>query len=151
MIATDKRLRLNTFLLICTLLFIWGNSLLPGSISGAISDWVKWVLSQLFTAGPETEDGGLPLRKLAHFTEFAALGTLLSWRFGMQNKAKGLAWVCGTAAACVDETIQVFVPDRGPSIWDVLLDSCGVASGMLLLYLGHTYYTKKKQTHLEDK
>lgn len=151
MIATDKRLRLNTFLLICTLLFIWGNSLLPGSISGAISDWVKWVLSQLFTAGPETEDGGLPLRKLAHFTEFAALGTLLSWRFGMLNKRKGFAWVCGTAAACVDETIQVFVPDRGPSIWDVLLDSCGVASGMLLLYLGHTYYTKKKHTWRTSK
>ena len=151
MIATDKRLRLNTCLLICTLAFIWGNSLLPGSISGAISDGVKWLLSQLFSAGPETEDGGLPLRKLAHFTEFATLGMLLSWRFGMQNKAKGLAWVCGTAAACIDETIQVFVPDRGPSVWDVLLDSCGVATGMLLLYLGHTYYTKKKTTHLEDK
>ena len=69
----------------------------------------------------------------------------------MRNKWKGFAWVCGTAAACVDETIQVFVPDRGPSVRDVLLDSCGVAAGMLLLYLGHTYYTKKKQTHLEDK
>ena len=151
MIATDKRMRLNTCLLICTLFFIWGNSLLPGSVSGAISDWVKWVLSQLFSTGPETESGGLPLRKLAHFTEFATLGILLSWRFGMRNKWKGFAWVCGTAVACVDETIQVFVPDRGPSVRDVLLDSCGVAAGMLLLYLGHTYYTKKKQTHLEDK
>ena len=151
MIATDKRLRLNTFLLICTLLFIWGNSLLPGSISGAISDWVKWVLSQLFTAGPETEDGGLPLRKLAHFTEFTALGALLAWRFGMLAKGNLPAFLCGAGAACIDEAIQMFVPDRGPGIKDVLIDSSGVLTGMLLLHLGHTYFKKKTiHNHSEE-
>ena len=45
MICTDKRLRLCTALLIANLVFIWGNSLLPGEISGAFSDWVKSVLS----------------------------------------------------------------------------------------------------------
>ncbi len=148
MTATDKRLKLCTFLLVCNLTFIWGNSLLPGEISGAISDWVKWLLSSILPAGPESGGGGL-LRKAAHFTEFAALGMLLGWRFGMKGKPKHLPWFWGTAAACVDETIQRFVPDRGPSLWDVALDSCGVATGMVLLYLGHSYLRKRK--HLEDK
>ena len=46
--------------------------------------------------------------------------------------------------AVLDETIQCFVPDRGSSIRDVLLDSGGVLTGMLLLYLGHTILKKRK-------
>ena len=34
-------------LVVLTLCFIWGNSLLPGSVSGAISDWVSEALSRL--------------------------------------------------------------------------------------------------------
>ena len=140
MIRTDKRLRLCTALLVCNLMFIWGNSLLPGEISGAISDWVKNLLSAFFPAGPEEEDsGGFLIRKLAHFTEFAALGACFGWLFGMLQKGKVLPFLCGSAAAAIDETIQRFVPDRGPSIWDVCLDSCGVLTGIVVLYLGHTY------------
>ena len=52
MIRTDKRLRLNAALLICVLTFIWGNSLLPGEVSGAFSDWVKSILERLFVQRP---------------------------------------------------------------------------------------------------
>ncbi len=88
MIRTDKRLRLCAVLLICNLAFIWGNSLLPGEVSGAFSDWVKSILAGLFEMGPDDGSGGHLLRKLAHFTEFAALGALLAWRFGMLGKGK---------------------------------------------------------------
>ena len=145
---TDKRIRICTCLLICILTFIWGNSLMPGEVSGAISNWVKDFLAGFLPLGPEEDDGsGHLIRKLAHFTEFAALGATLGWLFGMLNKGKLRPFVYGAAAASVDETIQRFVPDRGPSIWDVCLDSCGVLTGIVLLYLGHTYYKK----HLEDK
>lgn len=43
----------------------------------------------------------------------------------------------GAAAACVDETIQRFVSNRGPSIPDVDIDTCGVLTGMTLLLIGH--------------
>lgn len=143
MIRTEKRLRLCAALLVMNLAFIWGNSLLPGEISGAISDWVKNLLAMLFPGdGPVSSGGGL-IRKLAHFTEFAALGSLLAWLFGMLKKRGYWPLACGVAAACVDETIQRFVPDRGPSIKDVGIDSCGVLVGMLLLYLGHTYWKRK--------
>lgn len=145
---TDKRMRTAACLLICILAFIWGNSLMPGEVSGAISNWVKDFLAKLLPMGPEEEDGGGHLiRKLAHFTEFTALGATLGWLFGMLNKGKLRPFACGVLAASVDETIQRFVPDRGPSLWDVLLDSCGVLTGIVLLHLGHTYYKK----HLEDK
>lgn len=150
MIRTSRRLRLCTCLLICILTFIWGNSLMPGEISGAISDWVKEILANILPIGPEEDDGsGHLVRKLAHFTEFTALGATLGWLFGMWNKGKMPAFAYGVLAASIDETIQRFVPDRGPSVWDVCLDSCGVLTGIVLLYLGHTYY---KQKHLlEDK
>ena len=141
MIRTDKRIRICTALLICILIFIWGNSLMPGEVSGAISNWVKDWLARIFPLGLETAGGsGHLIRKLAHFTEFAALGATLGWLFGMLQKGKLRPFACGVLAASIDETIQRFVPDRGPSGKDVLLDSCGVLTGMILLYAGHTYF-----------
>lgn len=152
MIRTDKRLRLCTALLICNLAFIWGNSLLPGELSGAFSDWVKSVLEGLLPAGPETPESGGLLRKAAHFTEFTALGMCLAWLFGMLGKGKRIPFLWGSTAAAIDETIQRFVPDRGPSVWDVCLDSAGVLTGIILLYLGHTYFKKRSTNQpLEDK
>lgn len=143
MIRTDKRIRLCTALLACNLIFIWGNSLLPGAVSGAFSDWVKSLLEVLFTQGPEKPTSGGLLRKLAHFMEFLGLGMLLCWRFGMSGRTWKPAFLCGAGAACIDETIQMFVPDRGPAIRDVCIDSLGVLTGIVLVLLGHTYLKKK--------
>ena len=56
MIRSDKRIRLCCVLLVCNLAFIWGNSLMPGEVSGAFSDWVTAFLEQLMPG----EDDGLP-------------------------------------------------------------------------------------------
>ena len=129
MIRTEKRLRLCTVLLVCNLAFIWGNSLLPGEVSGAFSDWVRGILEALLPGdGISTAGGGL-LRKVAHFTEFAALGLCLAWLHGMLQKGKLRPFLWGVLAASVDETIQRFVPDRGPSVKDVCIDSAGVQIG----------------------
>ena len=152
MIRTDKRLRLCTALLICNLVFIWGNSLLPGEISGAFSDWIKSFLEQLsFDESGNSIGGGL-LRKIAHFTEFTALGMCLAWLHGMLRKGKIRPFLWGVLAASVDETIQRFVPDRGPSIRDVCIDSAGVLTGIILLWFGYDYFEKRSaRLSLEDK
>ena len=142
MIKTEKRLRICTALLICNLVFIWGNSLLPGEISGALSNWLRGIISALLGSSGEGGGGGL-LRKIAHFTEFTCLGMCLTWRMGMLGKTPFRAVLLGVSAACVDETIQRFVPDRGPSIFDVGIDTCGVLTGMTLLLIGH-YFVKRK-------
>ena len=146
---TNKRFCLCVALLIANVLFIWGNSLLPGSVSGAISGWVRDALSFLFPGGATAPDSGHGLlRKLAHFTEFACLGALFAWLFGMHCKPLLLALPCGFLIACADETIQRFVPDRGPAFKDVLIDTSGVLVGIGLLFLGYTICKKKL---LEDR
>ena len=152
MIRTDKRLRLCIALLICNLVFIWGNSLLPGEVSGAFSDWVKSILAYILPVGPDDGSGGGLLRKAAHFTEFAALGMLLAWLHGMLQKGRVRPFFWGVLAAAADETIQCFVPDRGPAIKDVCIDASGVLTGIILLWAGYHYVKKRSaKLSLEDK
>ena len=129
----DKRLRLSGWLIGCLLCFIWGNSLLPGEISGAISGFVRDLISLLLPGDGTPDQGHGLLRKLAHFTEFASLGMILTWIMLLIRKPIPLSPACGFAAACIDETIQIFVPDRGPAFTDVLIDTTGVLTGLLLL------------------
>ena len=126
------KIRLCGALLALNLLFIWGNSLLPGEFSGAISAWLRQLLGFL-EASPDTGHG--ILRKLAHFTEFACLGLWLQWLRSMLGKNLPGSILWGFGAACVDEIIQCFVPDRGPGILDVAIDTAGVAAGVWILYL----------------
>ena len=151
MIRTQKRMILCTLMLCLALAFIWGNSLRTGEQSGAMSGrimaWVNTFL-RLNESGAQTLH--LVIRKMAHFTEFACLGTLLTWLFGMMGEKKGhlvcMPLLCGLLAACVDETIQVFVPDRGPALMDVWIDTAGVAAGITLLLIGHHYIRTKQRT-----
>ncbi len=150
MIRTKNRLGLCIALLTLNLAFIWGNSLLPGEISGALSDWVKDILAMLFGGTPGGSTGGGLLRKLAHFTEFACLGMCLGWLFGMLRTKRWeqtvFALMAGCLAASIDETIQLFVPLRGPSIRDVGIDTLGVILGISILILPHILKTK----HMEE-
>ena len=98
------------------------------------------------------------MRKAAHVTEFAALGMslfytvrdYLEWKCGRinvsvpQNRLTSqsaasdrmhrivLPWVIGTLYAVSDEIHQLFVEGRSCEVRDMLLDSVGVAAGVLL-------------------
>lgn len=152
---TEKRLTLCCLLLTALLIFIWGNSFLPGEISAAFSQWVKELLAKLFPgSGPGGMGHGL-LRKLAHFTEFAGLGVCLCWLWGMlaNNTAHTLlpALGCGFAVACVDETIQRFVPGRCGCFTDVMIDFSGVCLGVSALAISIHLYTKKQNNNFGGK
>ena len=97
---------------------IWGNSLLHGELSGKVSGFVGWLLKGFL---PHSEVGAGEsghgfLRKLGHLTEFCLLGLLLTWLARMTcRKLWQHLWLPllgGMAVACVDETIQFFVPGR---------------------------------------
>ena len=139
---TGRWSRLCTALLCLNLAFIWGNSLMPGDVSRQISQWVSSLLEGVLNQ-PEiqTEGGHGLLRKLAHFTEFACMGMLLYWHLTIAGKRgrplAALTLLGGFAAACIDETIQIFAVDRGPGILDVLIDTGGTAAGMIFLIIGH--------------
>lgn len=143
--CTKARVALCCGFLVAILSFIWGNSAMPGEASGALSDWLGAFLGKI--APFLTTEAGLHfLRKAAHFSEFAALGMTLSWLFGMVSQHKvwqfTLPLLCGAAAACIDETIQIFSPGRYSSIIDVLIDFSGVLTGCLVLLIAVKLFSK---------
>ncbi len=127
-------------LILLMLCLIWGNSMLPGKASGNVSGWFGRLLGQILPVfGPDNPNGSFLLRKCAHFTEFCLLGTLLCWMSAMCQQKKrwvfSIAFGCGALTAAIDECIQLFVPERHGCGEDVLLDCCGVATGVLLVLL----------------
>lgn len=139
MIRTRRRMKLCILLIVLNLAFIWINSLLPREVSSAFSKLIGMLLHP-FTSGSvdlvEGQGQGT-LRKIAHFAEFCSLGMLLSWLVRMLKSRKWEWFVLpisfGVIAAAVDETIQVFVPGRGPQLRDVGIDAMGVLLGVLIL------------------
>lgn len=78
-----------------------------------------------------------PVRKMAHATEYAILGCLLTnlcLSLSMK-KAYMWSWLMGSAYAATDEFHQLFVPGRSGQITDVMIDSVGCLTGCLLIYL----------------
>lgn len=71
------------------------------------------------------------LRKLAHFVLYFLLGIGLTGLVQRQRKVPVviLVVVLGGLFAVSDEFHQQFSQGRFPSGWDVLLDTCGVATG----------------------
>lgn len=127
-----------------TLLFIWGNSLLPAPISSRESGTVLRLAQPLVSAvqrflvgrGHDLTQEYL-VRKLAHFSEFALLGVLmlaLLTRPGLRPRPFVSAGLC-LAAALLDEGIQMFTDGRGPRFSDVLLDFSGACVGIALACL----------------
>ena len=137
-----SRIRLCAVLILLNLAFIWGNSLLPGEASAALSNW----LGGLLGLDPAAPSGGTGLlRKLAHFSEFACLGGLLSWLAHLKGERGfhlfALALLGGLLTACIDESIQMLVPERGPGLVDVWIDT---SSAALAALLGVYYFDSRR-------
>lgn len=81
------------------------------------------------------------IRKTAHFTVygFLSLVAYYSWRGTLPRRARWtfiwsvLALLVTLAAGSADEIHQIFVPSRGPSVYDVLLDLAGAMFVQILL------------------
>ena len=134
-----KRRSLRGFqiaLLALTLVVIWGHSCIPVAGSAAESGRLTGLLQELL--GPESSDYITDhlIRKLAHFTEYAALGfQLLLLLPRPPGFKKGvLALNLAFIAAFLDESIQM-LSDRGDMISDVWLDCGGACFGILLACL----------------
>ena len=140
-IQTKKRIL--SVLIVCNLAFIWGNSAMTAQQSGDVSGSLLARLLELFPflAG---ENAHFFLRKLAHFSEFAALGLLSSVRKRLDEPPRPSFFLFGLAPACIDETIQLVVPGRASSLIDVWIDAAGFAFGCLIC-LGFTIFIRNIQ------
>lgn len=125
-------------LVLLTTLFIWTNSLLPGSISSSQSGFITNLIYPIFKNIMSIDKLTVIIRKLAHFTEYAILGITLAYFYlsrSKQNKYLLLALLQGVITAVIDESIQLLVPNRTGLITDVLIDTSGVVFGILVFYL----------------
>lgn len=95
-----------------------------------------------------------PIRKLAHFMEYACMGVLvyIMWR---PWKERGralflltLLWVFVSAAG--DEFHQLFVPGRYGCVADVLLDTCGGGFGICVCVLGEKIWRRKGKCKVQN-
>ena len=75
------------------------------------------------------------VRKLAHLTEFMALGAVIYYIFNQVFKTH-IAKKSILLAICIaslDEVIQIYTPGRTATVADVLLDTTGSIIGILII------------------
>ena len=96
------------------------------------------------------------IRKCAHFTEYACLA-LLILRTLNHSISRGLSPWSWRLFACVvglvflyassDEFHQAFVPTRTPAFTDVLIDTSGGTTGLLVVWLWH--WVRRREPRVE--
>ena len=99
-----------------------------------IEPLLRWLFRGRLNAATVAEVHHL-IRKTAHLTEYAVLA-YLAWSALRRSLAYPAvpALVLTAAYAASDEFHQSFVPSRGASVEDVLIDTAGATLGLLLLY-----------------
>lgn len=81
------------------------------------------------------------IRDVMHFFEYAVLGILtwLSVETFNTGRKKFVTIIFCVLYACSDEIHQIFVPGRGASIYDVIIDACGSLIGLGICLLIRKY------------
>lgn len=84
------------------------------------------------------------LRKLAHFSEFAALGFCMAGaiHFTFGKRKFYIPLIPCFLYAVSDEVHQYFVPERACRIFDIFVDTCGVSTGIGIFLLFILLITK---------
>lgn len=116
-----------------------GDALSSAHTSRFLGPLLHWLLPDLATATADRLEFGI--RKCGHLTEYAVLALLFWHAVRASRNGAPQSWHWSDAAlsqalaalyAVADEVHQAFVPSRQGSGWDVALDSCGAAAGLLL-------------------
>ena len=104
---------------------------------------LRWLFPRM--SQPTIETIHHLFRKCGHLSEYAILALLVRRAVRQPDNKKPRAWrwdEAGLALAVVflyaasDEFHQIFVPTRTPLVSDVMIDTLGGATGLLLLWTG---------------
>ncbi len=128
--------------------------------SGKVVETVAGTFVPNYDKLPEKEKNevksklSLPIRKLAHFAEFAVLGALIltSVKLSFYSRFPLACYLLasvllGVVYAAFDELHQGSVPGRASRFTDVLIDSGGIIFGALLVALA-IYLIERKRRRL---
>jgi VanZ family protein len=125
---------------------VWSGVIFTMSTDTFSAEHTKWlfepILSWLIPGLAQSQYDLMHhfIRKCAHFTEYFVF-CLLLYR-AVRAGRTGWRWAWGTVALLIatgysvtDEFHQSFVPSRGASVYDSLLDSTGAFVALLVLWL----------------
>lgn len=122
-----------------------------GHTSGFIEPLLHWLLP--WASQDAIESIHFLIRKSAHITEYAILGGLALRAIAPRQprafaekrwKLAAAALVIAALYAASDEFHQSFVPSRGASVHDVLIDTCGACLGIGALLLWRKRHDKNE-------
>lgn len=85
-----------------------------------------------------------PVRKIAHFSEYALLGVLayINIKDYINKKPYIVSIIFSLLYAVSDEIHQIFVPGRYCALLDMVIDTCGATFGILIIHLILTRWKK---------
>ena len=137
---------------------IFAMSAATGEESGEHSGMIMQLLSLLLPQGV-TADAALMMhletlvRKVAHMSEYAVLFCLYrcALRLSGVRRAGLVAFALSVGYAATDEIHQAFVPDRGPSPIDVMIDGGGALLGWAAACLGEKFIRSYRQKSAQDR
>lgn len=129
-----------SFLIVLTLVFIWGHSIVPAAVSAdeskLVGNWITPMLELFVGKGNVTDH---IVRKLAHFCEFFVLGSMIMMLISSFEKITFLrvsyGVLCTLAVGVIDETIQLAAEGRGARVSDILLDFSGAVTGITVVLI----------------
>ena len=118
--------------------------------SSPLTDWINGILAGFPIPFSVTESF---IRKLAHFTEYAILGVMLSVTYYVYQlkirTALITTLITGAAVAVIDEIIQLFPAGRSCQVSDMLLDFCGVAfAAVIVMVIIRTIENNRRKKHI---
>ena len=156
---TDKKLKIiYSAITISIMVFIFVQSAMPDVVSAEESNFIVRIITGIIektNIGITNEEMiSFLVRKTAHFTEYAVFGAsiyLTAQQFFFRKWwIAVLSWLAGTLYAVSDEIHQIFVPGRFGQVTDVMIDSCGVALGVLITFLILSAVSKKKSGNMDS-
>lgn len=152
-IRMKKYVKLGLLLLVMALIFFFSAQ--PADNSTVQTNFVIDILYSIYkglffnselTVQEFTVALFKPVRKLAHFSEFALLGILAYLNINEYRKKNVviLSIVFSALYALTDEIHQIFVPGRACALFDMFIDTCGATFGIILIHLLVTRWIKEK-------
>ncbi len=105
-------------------------------ISGGITQTIIGVIEKVSSIDMDYEMLEHYIRKCGHFVEYMILGIFMFIAF-YKNKLFDNHMILSCIIFCAlyatsDEVHQIFVPGRGPRVFDVMIDSAGSYVGILI-------------------
>jgi VanZ family protein len=115
-----------------------------------IEPLLRWLYPSITPAGIELAHH--LIRKCAHFGEYFIFCLFLyhGIRATRRNSRPWhwswalIAWLIAAVYSLFDEFHQVFVPSRGPSLWDSLLDSTAALCAIIFLFFFYRRFNRPR-------